>query len=534
MDLRRKSTRVRAPDLSSSRRTVAARVASMKPIAQSPRDGGRLMKATGALDKNLKPNFRSSIRIATWNVLTLAHTGYPEAVAQQLVKYNISMAGLTEARLVDNGLKRIEDYTMIYSGASDHTKGVALMLNKRLASSMISWHPVSVRLLCARLAHKHGHLTVIVAYAPPEPSPDAEKDTFYQQLQSVVSSVPPHDITVILGDLNAVSGTDRLGFESVVGNYGSGTVNNNSSRLLSMCAANRLSILGSWFARKDIHRHTWICNDGHTRKELDHIITNNRSFFKSIRVYRGAEAAANTDHRLVVADAALHPFIARKKHHEPHLDTTKLMQDSSLAHAYNVAVSNAFTALSDLPEDPEEAWTTTRQTILKAATSIIPLQRSQHRPWLSAQTMKIIDDKKTARLNGDLVEWRRLKGIYKAKARTDLENYYSAIADEAEEGFQSNNLRPAYRAIKRLRGGQNSGCNNIPVTKLDGTLCTTPEQIADRWKEHYVTALNHPPSTPRDELNNLALAASTDPEILADIPTTTEIVRAIRRLKNGK
>ena len=39
--------------------------------------------------------------------------------------------------------------------------------------------------------------------------------------------------------------------------------------------------------------HSWICNDGHTRKELDHILTNDRSFFKSIRVFRGAEPPAN-------------------------------------------------------------------------------------------------------------------------------------------------------------------------------------------------------------------------------------------------
>ena len=31
-----------------------------------------------------------------------------------------------------------------------------------------------------------------------------------------------HDTTIILGDFNAVTGSDRHGFESVIGNYGSG------------------------------------------------------------------------------------------------------------------------------------------------------------------------------------------------------------------------------------------------------------------------------------------------------------------------
>jgi len=67
------------------------------------------------------------------------------------------------------------------------------------------------------------------------------------------------------------------------------------------------------FKRKDIYRHSWICNDGYTRKELDHILTNDRSFFKSIRVFTGAEPPANSDHRLVVATAALRPYRATRK-----------------------------------------------------------------------------------------------------------------------------------------------------------------------------------------------------------------------------
>ena len=74
------------------------------------------------------------------------------------------------------------------------------------------------RLLCARLVHKHGHLSVIVAYAPTQSSADADKDTFYQQLDSLISA-SPHDTTIILGDFNAVTGSDRHGFESVIGNY---------------------------------------------------------------------------------------------------------------------------------------------------------------------------------------------------------------------------------------------------------------------------------------------------------------------------
>ena len=106
--------------------------------------------------------------------------------------------------------------------------------------------------------------------------------------------------------------------------FTSSFVGGNSTRLLSLCATHSLSVLGSWFKRKDIYRHSWICNDGYTRKELDHILINDRSFFKSIRVFRGAEPLANSDHRLVVATAALQPYRATRKSFKPQLDSTLL------------------------------------------------------------------------------------------------------------------------------------------------------------------------------------------------------------------
>ena len=101
-------------------------------------------------------------------------------------------------------------------------------------------------LLYARLKHKHGHLSVVVAYAPTDLSSDADKDIFYQQLQSVTSSFSPHDKAVVLGDFNAVSGSESRGFEDVIENYSSGDVNDNSTRLLSYCCAHRLVITGSF------------------------------------------------------------------------------------------------------------------------------------------------------------------------------------------------------------------------------------------------------------------------------------------------
>ena len=105
----------------------------------------------------------------------------------------------------------------------------------------MSWQAISSRILTARLLHKHGHLTVVVAYAPTEYSTMNSKDEFYITLESIVTSRPPHDQIVVLGNLNAATGADCAGFEGVIGNFDSGCWNDNSLRLLTMCSL--LSIL---------------------------------------------------------------------------------------------------------------------------------------------------------------------------------------------------------------------------------------------------------------------------------------------------
>jgi len=192
----------------------------------------------------------------------------------------------------------VEGATIIHSGGQDHTAGVALVLQSPFNKALVLWRSVSSRLLHARLSHRHRHVSVVVAYTPTEVSPDLNKDQFYNQLSSVVQSISLHDELILLGDFNAVTGPRAQVFENVVGHFCFGTPNDNSARLLSFCSSHGLVIPGSWFLRLNIHRWSWISNDGSTMKELDHIITRHIKVVKSYRVHRGLEAPANTDHHL--------------------------------------------------------------------------------------------------------------------------------------------------------------------------------------------------------------------------------------------
>ena len=164
---------------------------------------------------------RKSLRMATWNVLTLAQEGYAEFVAKQMVKYRIDIAEFTETPIPCSDLTAVGNSTLLHSGGTTRHQGVALLLSQSMSRALMSWTPISPRLLAARLRHKRGALFIVVAYALIKQAETQTKDAFYNQLSAALSTAPPHGELFILGDLNAVTGSDHTLFPGVVGRYGS-------------------------------------------------------------------------------------------------------------------------------------------------------------------------------------------------------------------------------------------------------------------------------------------------------------------------
>ncbi|KAK2702519.1 hypothetical protein QYM36_018871 [Artemia franciscana] len=127
-----------------------------------------------------------------------------------MIQYKIDILALSEVQWTGMGEKRIDkEHFIIYSG-NDATRdqGVTLPLSNAPAQAMISWFPVSSRIITARFLGSHAKLSIVECYAPTNEASTEDKQNFYNELVGVLKDIPRHDVLCLLGDLNAKIGND--------------------------------------------------------------------------------------------------------------------------------------------------------------------------------------------------------------------------------------------------------------------------------------------------------------------------------------
>jgi len=132
------------------------------------------------------------------------------------------------------------------------------------------------------------------------------------------------------------------------------------------------------------------------------------------------------------------------------------------------------------------------------------------------QFLVLIELKAAAKCQLNDAQRRRFEGIFKARAKTDRNNYLSRIADEVEEDLHHNNMRSAFRAIETLAGQKHSLPVLSCIHKADGIPCRSNEQVMQRWSEHFTAAFNHLSAiTTSTSLESESVSAVPDPNVRA-------------------
>ena len=342
-------------------------------------------------------------------------------IARERRAYNITVLELCETRWTQSGQVRLNTGEMIlYSGHEEedahHTEGVAFMLSHEAQNALISWEAAGPRIIYASFKTKKENikLNIIQCYAPTNDKDGETKDDFYNKLQTLCDKLKEKDMTILMGDLNAKIGSDSSGYEEVMGRQGLGKMNENGEMLADFCAFNNMSIGGSVFPHRRIHKATWVSPDHRTENQIDHICIGRkfRRSMQDVRVQRGADAAS--DHHLV---------LARMK-----VKLKKREVKKSTRTQYNVDF---------LKDRIKEMWTST-------CSEVLGKKKYQQKDWISADTLNKVQVRKEKKgaINNSRTraakataqeEYTEANRAVKNSVKTDKANFIEDLAKEAED-----------------------------------------------------------------------------------------------------
>lgn len=538
--------------------------ASMKAKGQSLRDPYRQMGKGSArhhtsvisseyitqldpVENKINPNsfLKHGLTFGTWNVLSLVSSSSQLfQLSQCITQYRLDLLGITETHIPGTGTELLENGSvLIYSGRVDSVKrqGVGLSLSKRIKNSLISYVPVSERILTARLHSKQLNISVVVVYAPTEGASDADKDTFYQQLSSTFDELPRHDLKLLLGDLNAQITSDNSTCPSTIGKHSlHSSSNDNGTRFVDFCMAYQLVIGGSLFQRKDIHKGTWRSPNGRTVNQIDHVCISKRfrGSLLDVKVCRGADIGS--DHYLVRGRLRIKLLSTKKRQGQiPVVPAIEHLRDRSLIAEYNVALQNRFECL-DPETNLEEMWHGFKSSVSQVSMEVLGQRpRKRKEQHLSEKTKDLLAKRgefkrRDPESDANRSEYSRLNKLVKKSSRTDDNNWALRMASELEEAASKGQQREVWQKIYVISGKKKR--QSAAVRDRSGVLIADPHAQKERWKEHFSELLN-PPAREADLSDLDHISPQPNFEYLADTdeaPTGNEVVDALKKLKNHK
>ncbi|XP_033111864.1 craniofacial development protein 2-like [Anneissia japonica] len=385
-------------------------------------------------------------------------------------------------------------------------------------------------------------MTVISTYAPTLDSEEEIKDTFYASLDEVIRNISTLDKIALLGDFNARVGKNSSIWSGVIGKHGTGNMNANGLRLLSICAEHQLCFTNTMFQLLDKLKTTWMHPSSKKWHLLDYVIVRHRDIrdVQITRAMRSAECC--TDHRLLrsIFQTVIRPS-ARKQPPKPRLnvallkniETRKVMQDN--LHERLSGLSANTNSATDL--DIEALWSSLSEALQNASKEVLGYTRRKNPDWFDENVDEILpllnaafQDRLAHPASTVLEKWKRTTSTQR-RLREIQNEWWINKAREIQRYADDNRFYELFKTIKGIYGPFRR--TSIAVRSADGnTLLKDKQQNLERWAEHFQELLNRVnPSDPTalDELPTLPLVPELD-----ECPTLNEVKDAVQALKNKK
>jgi endonuclease/exonuclease/phosphatase family metal-dependent hydrolase len=131
---------------------------------------------------------------------------------------------------------------------------------------------------------------------PTEAKTGDVKDSFYEEMESVLDRFPKYHMKILLGDFNAKVGREDI-FKQTIGNESLHEISNdNGVRVVNFATSKNLTMKSMIFPHCNIHEYTWMSPSGKTHNQVDHILIDRQRHLSVLDARSFRVADCDTDH----------------------------------------------------------------------------------------------------------------------------------------------------------------------------------------------------------------------------------------------
>ncbi|KAL4154026.1 hypothetical protein QTP88_001859 [Uroleucon formosanum] len=286
-------------------------------------------------------------------------------------------------RLKDAGTTKVSQ-TTIMNGRSErgHKLGTGFAVHESVIHMIKEFKDVNPRISTLTLKDKNLHIVLINVHAPTEDKDEEKKEEFYDALEEVFDSTVGN-IKIVLGDLNAKIGKEKIYHNVARAHSLHEHSNDNGSRIANFALGKGLIIKSTMFPRKDIYKYTWISPDGRQKNQIDRVLINNRfrNSITNVRTLRGADA--DSDHLLV----GIWIRVKFKKQYRRKLNTIdrydiEKLEEVNIQKDYIRRICETFKGQQITnTNDVNDVWIKIRNAVQQTAKITLGTKKNRKKPW---------------------------------------------------------------------------------------------------------------------------------------------------------
>ena len=316
-----------------------------------------------------------------------------------------------------------------------------MLIEPRALKTLNSIERIQLRMMAATF-NSNPRATILSCYSPTNVSEETELVTFYDELSSLVRSIPKHKVLVIDGYMNAQIGKIRNNKYSL-----HNTSNRNGQHLTDFMIENRLTCLNTNYQKREgkLWTYTYANN---SKAQIDYVFINKKWKNSTINgeAYSTFEGVSS-DHRIVTKK--IRP---RLRKNATRTATTKhydwaLLNNSDIRDKYVLELRNGFETLQEKTQKgaPNNEYENFVDAHLEAASKCIPTKsRTKYRiPWetLAVREKRVLvkTASKSYQKNPTITNARKLKnpqyqlaGMYLKEQTEYIQNQIDKIRDSVD------------------------------------------------------------------------------------------------------